>query len=73
MRILDNEVRLITPTNPEATDHEDCQQPTTTEGRFYQLTHDYLVPSIREWLTRKQKETRRECGITVRGKVGTLE
>jgi hypothetical protein len=22
-----------------------------------QLTHDYLVPSIREWLTRKQKET----------------
>ena len=28
-------------------------------GRFYQLTHDYLVPSIREWLTRKQRETRR--------------
>jgi len=27
--------------------------------RFYQLTHDYLVPSLREWLTRKQKETRR--------------
>jgi hypothetical protein len=26
---------------------------------FYQLTHDYLVPSLREWLTRKQKETRR--------------
>ncbi len=31
--------------------------PPTT--RFYQLTHDYLVPSLREWLTRKQKETRR--------------
>ena len=27
--------------------------------KFYQLTHDYLVPSIREWLTRKQRETRR--------------
>ena len=27
--------------------------------RYYQLTHDYLVHSIREWLTRKQKETRR--------------
>src|SRR5438105_8439812 len=27
--------------------------------RFYQLTHDYLVPSLRDWLTRKQKETRR--------------
>ena len=28
-------------------------------GRYYQLTHDYLVPSLREWLTRKQRETRR--------------
>lgn len=27
--------------------------------RFYQLTHDYLVPSLREWLYRKQKQTRR--------------
>jgi serine/threonine protein kinase/formylglycine-generating enzyme required for sulfatase activity len=27
--------------------------------RHYQLTHDYLVPSLREWLTRKQRETRR--------------
>ena len=26
---------------------------------FYQLTHDYLVPSLRDWLTRKQRETRR--------------
>src|ERR1043165_3844328 len=26
---------------------------------YYQLTHDYLVPSLRDWLTRKQKETRR--------------
>ena len=26
---------------------------------IYQLTHDYLVPSLRDWLTRKQKETRR--------------
>src|SRR5262249_55876598 len=24
-----------------------------------QLTHDYLVPSLQDWLTRKQKETRR--------------
>ena len=27
--------------------------------RYYQLTHDYLVPSLRDWLTRKQRETRR--------------
>lgn len=30
-----------------------------TESAFYQLTHDYLVPSIREWLGRKQRETYR--------------
>src|SRR5262249_49959795 len=28
-------------------------------GRHYQLTHDYLVHSLRDWLTRKQRETRR--------------
>jgi eukaryotic-like serine/threonine-protein kinase len=27
--------------------------------KYYQLTHDYLVPSLRDWLTHKQKETRR--------------
>ena len=27
--------------------------------KYYQLTHDYLVPSLRDWLTRKQRETRR--------------
>jgi serine/threonine protein kinase/formylglycine-generating enzyme required for sulfatase activity len=26
---------------------------------YYQLTHDYLVHSLRDWLTRKQRETRR--------------
>jgi serine/threonine protein kinase/formylglycine-generating enzyme required for sulfatase activity len=26
-------------------------------GKYYQLTHDYLVPSLRDWLTRKQKES----------------
>src|SRR5262249_57328581 len=33
--------------------------PPVPLSRYYQLTHDYLVPSLREWLTRKQKETRR--------------
>ena len=27
--------------------------------KYYQLTHDYLVPSLRDWLTEKQRETRR--------------
>lgn len=45
LRILDAELRLVTPADSEA------------GGLAYQLTHDYLVPALREWLTRKQKET----------------
>ncbi len=77
MRILDREIRLVTPTDPEGE-----REFSTREGkkdsisiapnaassslnlpaamtRYYQLTHDYLVPSLRVWLTRKQRETRR--------------
>jgi serine/threonine protein kinase/formylglycine-generating enzyme required for sulfatase activity len=58
LRILDIEIRLITPTDPEGKEETD---PTTIQAgaKFYQLTHDYLVHSLRDWLTRKQKETRR--------------
>jgi hypothetical protein len=57
IRILDLELRLITPTGPEGSDDE---RPVGEEGgRYYQLTHDFLVPSLRDRLTRKQRETRR--------------
>jgi serine/threonine protein kinase len=78
LRILDGEVRLLTPTDPEGADQssqfpvgpggETKQPPALPLGaltqprspeRYYQLTHDYLVPSLRDWLTRKQRETRR--------------
>ena len=84
LRILDSELRLITPTDPEGTSTGPNGEPdasasgsfssrSVTSGtnannppayaggspRYYQLTHDYLVPSLREWLTRKQKETRK--------------
>ena len=60
IRILDNEIRLITPTDPEGKDaNSDSVLQTKPGQKYYQLTHDYLVHSIREWLTRKQKETRR--------------
>jgi serine/threonine protein kinase/formylglycine-generating enzyme required for sulfatase activity len=60
IRILDNEIRLITPTDPEGKDASSDSVLQTKPGqKYYQLTHDYLVHSIREWLTRKQKETRR--------------
>src|SRR5262249_39603170 len=47
----------ITPTEPADTGDE---QPTASpSGRYFQLTHDYLVHSLRDWLTRRQRETRR--------------
>jgi len=79
LRMLDSEIRLITPTDPEGKEdgvgwpsqavlgavdglgspsHE-LGSPSHEATHFYQLTHDYLVPSLRDWLTRKQKETRR--------------
>ena len=58
-RILDGEVRLITPTAREESSTTDQEELTKPIEQYYQLTHDYLVPSIREWLTRKQRETRR--------------
>jgi serine/threonine protein kinase len=62
LRILDGELRLITPTDPEgATDdrapsvsEESARDnPSLTLGaqagaRYYQLTHDYLVPALRD-------------------------
>ena len=69
IRILDAELRLITPTGREAADSQadaqagDHASENAAEaahaGRYYQLTHDYLVQALREWLPRKQQETRR--------------
>lgn len=60
IRILDSETRLITPTVPEGKDSEDdAVTRTQADQQYFQLTHDYLVHSLRDWLTRKQKETRR--------------
>jgi hypothetical protein len=59
LRILDSETRLITPTDPEGKEgSEDSPAQVRPGQHYYQLTHDYLVPSLRDWLTRKQKETR---------------
>ena len=72
MRILDSELRLITPTDVEAGTEEKglAGEVKSADGtgtslasrsapRCYQLTHDYLVPSLRHWLMLKQRETRR--------------
>jgi hypothetical protein len=54
--LLDGELRLLTPTDPDV---QADPVADGTGGRYYQLTHDYLVPSLRAWLTRKQQETAR--------------
>jgi serine/threonine protein kinase len=58
VRILDNEIRLISPTDPDGTG-DDSPSKATSGQKYYQLTHDYLVHPLSDWLTRKQKETRR--------------
>jgi formylglycine-generating enzyme required for sulfatase activity len=60
IEILSREVRLITPTEPTGPPTVvGGEAPSEAASRFYQLTHDYLVPSIRDWLTRGQRSTRR--------------
>ena len=51
--ILDHRLRLITPTESDSLDTPNDKG----EESFYQLTHDYLVPAMRRWLTRKQRST----------------
>ena len=50
LHILDTGLRLVTPADPEVAG-------TAAGSPGYQLTHDYLVPSLREWLTRAQRRT----------------
>src|SRR5262249_13900532 len=65
LRILDTELRLITPTadiselSAPGPELAEGGGPASQPARYYQLTHDYLVPALREWLTRQQRETRR--------------
>ncbi|HUG69923.1 MAG TPA: SUMF1/EgtB/PvdO family nonheme iron enzyme [Pirellulaceae bacterium] len=59
LRILDSEVRLITPTEPDEIAAENCGARETERAKYFQLTHDFLVPALRKWVFRKRMETRR--------------
>jgi serine/threonine protein kinase len=60
IRILDGELRLISPVDVEGSPLVVGQKTAAPAvERCYQLSHDYLVPSLREWLTFKQRETAR--------------
>jgi serine/threonine protein kinase/formylglycine-generating enzyme required for sulfatase activity len=58
LRILDCELRLITPTDPAGVERR-TDATTGSDAAYYQLTHDFLVPSVRNWLTRRQRATRK--------------
>lgn len=59
MTILDKKLRLITPIAQEDNRVDQDDHEVVASDQLYQLTHDYIVPSLSEWLTWKQKETRR--------------
>jgi formylglycine-generating enzyme required for sulfatase activity len=66
LAILDKNLRLITAVDEESLKSEgrsEKSDPTSNlplpSSHFYQLAHDYMVPSLREWLTRKQRETKK--------------
>ena len=57
--ILDKKLRLVTPTDPVSKSSDGQPEQSVDAERRYQLTHDYLVPSLRDWLTSKKRETHR--------------
>lgn len=59
LRILDSELRLITPIASDGDTLADYPRDSSLVTHFFQLTHDYVVPSLREWLSRKQRSTRK--------------
>lgn len=60
MRILEIDLRLISPTDPAGTVMtEDSLSGSLAGETWYQLTHDFLVPAIDQWLTREMQSTRR--------------
>jgi len=55
IQILEEETRLLTPVDAvEDRTASGRTVPGESSAQAYQLTHDYLVPSIREWLTQRQ-------------------
>ncbi len=57
IRILDTDLKLITRITPDmSSEVSDIAGP---DSGYYQLTHDFLVPPIRQWLTTELRTTRR--------------
>lgn len=52
LSILDGDLHLITPA-----DTSSDSATAATNDAHYQLTHDYLIPSLRTWIQRQQQQT----------------
>lgn len=61
LQILDAELRLITPAESQFHSEKIDSEAVTVEAVEcgYQLTHDFLVPSLRTWLALRRRETAR--------------
>jgi serine/threonine protein kinase/formylglycine-generating enzyme required for sulfatase activity len=62
LHVLDHDLRLITPVDSQAPCNRPlapgADSPGPADEPVYQLTHDYLIRPIREWVQRKQYGTR---------------
>jgi hypothetical protein len=58
LRILDADLKLLTPIVADRPLGGANGASPAAESLNYQLTHDYLVPSVREWLTTELRRTR---------------
>jgi serine/threonine protein kinase/formylglycine-generating enzyme required for sulfatase activity len=76
--ILETKLRLISPADAPPSSEEKrvndgCETSSSKqESRYYQLTHDFLVPTLRQWLQRKQRETRRGRAQLLLGELASM-
>ncbi len=61
IHIIDPELRLVTPTDPEGKEDATASQEKAGE-KYYQLTHDYLVHPLHDWLTRRRRRNEGMAG-----------
>jgi hypothetical protein len=57
LRILDHELRIITPSDPVS--QSDEHHTTTPPSTYYQLSHDYLGSVLRQWLENRRRQSHR--------------
>lgn len=57
VKILDTDLRLITPADASSDSATAGDSDGEGQPRFYQLTHDFLVPAVRAWLEQHQSRT----------------